>query len=299
MARKGTDAELADSHQARAEAPTAARLRTHNSSLIAKILEYQLLGAIGAELLARGTILEILRTDVDADGHDVVLEANGVVRHIQLKARVQGGATRKVSCHTRLKTKPSGCIVSVTYDPATYQAVGYAVFGSVAGEALADPGNAVTRRATHNKGGERPLRLDHRDISYSRFLKIARVPDLVDWLFYSPPRQSDRDEQAFVVTRGPTGTPMSISCGSLSALPMAIFHTDGNALVVLVDRTGQRFKGRDPAVEPGIWLTLNLRDATWSCGSALDDDPVVQLLLSRTFQELAACLDASSREERE
>ena len=49
------------------------------------MLEYHLSGAVTSELLLRGQSFELLRTDCDRDGYDLVIEANGVIRHIQLK----------------------------------------------------------------------------------------------------------------------------------------------------------------------------------------------------------------------
>jgi hypothetical protein len=40
--------------------------------------------------------VEVLKPEVDDSGYDLVLEANGFVRHVQLKASAQGSKTAKV-----------------------------------------------------------------------------------------------------------------------------------------------------------------------------------------------------------
>ena len=71
-----------------------------DSTLIEKALEYQLMGAIMARLLARGQRYEVLHSVCDHDGYDVVIEAGGITRHIQLKAVVNGGKRDRFSLHT-------------------------------------------------------------------------------------------------------------------------------------------------------------------------------------------------------
>ena len=59
----------------------AERLRTHSSSLIAKILEYKMLGDIGTELLLRGQVLEV-------GNHDELMAREGAYfRLYQAQAR--------------------------------------------------------------------------------------------------------------------------------------------------------------------------------------------------------------------
>jgi hypothetical protein len=263
-------AEAGADYSGRADQITAARLRTHSSSLIARILEYQLVGAIGAELLARGLTFEVLKSDVDADGYDLIIEANGVVRHIQLKAKVQGGKARKVTCHTRLAAKPSGCIIALTYNAASYQTIEYACFGGLAGDPLPDIGSSVARRSTHNRAGERPQRTGHRDIRLSEFRKISSIPELVDWLFW-PSALSLLNGHPFPIS--------AATDNGWSVFPISIIHTDGTALVVLAGN------GSETA------LALDLIGGRWSTGSELDDDPEVQAVLAKAVQQLAPSLD--------
>jgi hypothetical protein len=40
--------------------------------------------------------IEVLKSEVDRGGYDVVLESNGVIRHIQLKSSFRGSKVREV-----------------------------------------------------------------------------------------------------------------------------------------------------------------------------------------------------------
>jgi hypothetical protein len=65
--------------------------------------------------------VEVIRPEVDADGFDLVLEANKHVRHVQLKSRVRHGQARSTRINARLREHPDPCVVWVFWrvDPAT------------------------------------------------------------------------------------------------------------------------------------------------------------------------------------
>lgn len=254
------------------EPSVSATLRTHSSSVIAKTLEYKLLGDISAELLLRGQALEVLRGDVDAFGHDLVLEAGGVVRHIQLKAKVRGGKSLEITCHTDLTLKPSGCIIWITYDPETYSAVEYASFGGAAGEKLPPIGDVVAKRSTRNGEGDRPLRHQHRILRYGRFDKITNIPDLVDWLFVGT-KTPDRSLKPQIVT-GPADQPMLIGTGKVSILPISVNLTNHVALVSIVLGPGSvgDLVAMGGTEQHGSWCLIDLKTGSWELPPEIPDD---------------------------
>lgn len=267
----------------------AERLRTHSSSLIAKILEYKLLGDIGTELLLRGQVLEVLRSDVDAFGHDMVLETGGIVRHIQLKTKVKGGKNAKITCHTDLTLKASGCIIWTTYDPDTYSAVEYACFGGRPGEKLPDIGSVVAKRSTHKGNGDRPLRQQHRNVGYGKFEKITDIADLVDWLFVRT-GMPDRNVDPTIITE-PGGNAMLISTGQVSVIPISINMTGQLALVSVVPGPG--CVGDLVAIgggeQRGTWCVIDLKTGTWQPGSEdLWDNPAVAEAMRAAATQLQA-----------
>jgi len=156
---------------------------SHRSSALEKVLEYRFLGLLGAELWRRGVEFEVLRGDVDASGHDLVIEAAGVLRHIQLKAMIKGGKRANVTANTRLATKSSGCVIWMTYDPATLELDPFRWFGGKPGEPLQGLGDKVAKHSKGNAAGEKTERPAHRVIPRGAFETLESVADLADRLF--------------------------------------------------------------------------------------------------------------------
>ena len=152
-----------------------------------KIIEQRLLSDLAVLMLRRGTAMDVLKSQFDAQGHDVVLEAAGVTRHVQLKATTDGGARRHVDINVKLRAKPSGCVAWLTYDPATLAITGYRWFGDEPGEPLPDLGNKVTRHTRGNQDGEKGERPALRNLAKSQFERLEGLDALADRLF-GPPR---------------------------------------------------------------------------------------------------------------
>jgi hypothetical protein len=58
------------------------------------LLEHLLIGELlKHSWLHHGAELEVSQPVIDRSGHDVVLEANGITRHVQLKASASGAST--------------------------------------------------------------------------------------------------------------------------------------------------------------------------------------------------------------
>jgi hypothetical protein len=84
------------------------------------LIEHLLVGEIMKCLWIRGIVqFEVLKPQVDDSGYDLVLEANGVVRHIQLKSSFDEAATKQVKVSLKLSTKPSACVICIV-DPINW-----------------------------------------------------------------------------------------------------------------------------------------------------------------------------------
>lgn len=156
---------------------------SHRSSALEKVLEYRFLAELGAELWHRGMEFEVLRDDVDAHGHDLVIETAGILRYIQLKAMMKGGKRADVTVNTRLATKSSGCVIWMTYDPATLELGPFRWFGGKPGEPLQGLGDKVARHSKGNAAGEKSERPAHRVIPRGTFEMLESVAVLADRLF--------------------------------------------------------------------------------------------------------------------
>lgn len=128
--------------------------------------------------------LEILKPQVDDGGYDLVLEANSVVRHVQLKATFKGSTVRRFNINTGLALKPSGCVICVLFDERTLELGPYYWFGGAPGQPL--PSIKEFEVSKHTKGnaeGVKNLRPNLRVVPLSAFQAIADVPQLAGKLF--------------------------------------------------------------------------------------------------------------------
>ncbi len=94
-----------------------------DSKFVENIMEHGFLSEVLQHCwFIRHHYVEVIRPDVDAAGYDVVLEANGRIRHVQLKAHAAGGAKGAPKLIlSRLRDHPDPCVVRISWkvDPAT------------------------------------------------------------------------------------------------------------------------------------------------------------------------------------
>lgn len=155
-----------------------------DSSGLEKVLEHRFVAELATSLWIEGCRdVELLRSEVDAHGYDLVIEARGTMRHIQLKSMVAGGKKQYVTVNTRLAAKPSGCVVWFDYDPHTLELGPFRWFGGSPGVGLPDTGDTVARHSKANALGQKSQRAGHRVIRKSRFQQVDTVGALVQLLF--------------------------------------------------------------------------------------------------------------------
>jgi hypothetical protein len=157
----------------------------HLSTAREKVLEHRLASELAVHMLQRGVTLDILRSEYDSQGYDLVLEAGGVIRHLQLKASRDGGKRRHVEINVRLRAKPAGCVVWMSYDPVTLAITALRWFGGRPGEPLPDLGSAVTRHSKGDSAGTKSARPALRNVSIPRFERLTDLGELADRLFGS------------------------------------------------------------------------------------------------------------------
>ena len=149
------------------------------------LLEHLFAGAIMRHLWLKGfTQLEMLKSQVDDSGYDLILEANSVVRHIQLKASHRGSATSRVNINDALARKPSGCVVWMQFDPITLDFDHFLWLGSEPGEPLHTLcGFKVAKQAKGNAQGIKLERPNIRVVPKSEFDRLGTIEELVTRLF--------------------------------------------------------------------------------------------------------------------
>jgi hypothetical protein len=164
----------------------------HNlfSSYREMLLEYLFSAEVMRHLWLRGNVrMETLKPQVDDFGYDLVLEANGVVRHVQLKSSHVGSSTADVKVSLSLARKPSGCVIWLWFDPATLVLGPFLWFGAAPGMHLPDiSGFKVAKHSKGNAQGVKLERANVRVVPKQQFETVSSILELVAKLF-GPPRE--------------------------------------------------------------------------------------------------------------
>jgi hypothetical protein len=155
------------------------------SSYRERLLEHIFIGEVIRQLWVSGEHqVEVLRSEVDGAGYDIVLECRSVVRHIQLKAARSGARRGNVDVNVKLGAKPSGCVVWFYFDPGELTLGPFLWFGGKPGTPL--PSLDQFKVGRHTKGdstGHKAERPNIRLIPKGSFAKVETVPELVQHLF--------------------------------------------------------------------------------------------------------------------
>lgn len=134
--------------------------------------------------------VDVLRAETDAGGYDLVIEANSVIRHIQLKSSALKAKTSSQKVHEELWRKPSGCVVWVKFDPESMSIGPYLWHGAGPGKALTDRSKPndfkIAKHAKGNSQGVKTERKNIRVINSGKFDKLNSIDELVEQLFAIP-----------------------------------------------------------------------------------------------------------------
>lgn len=155
-----------------------------DSGLREKVIEHLFVGDLLRILWQRGMRdIEVLRTEVDRAGYDIVLEANGVMRHVQLKASHKTAKTARVGIHVSLENKPSGCVIWVFFDPETMTLGPLLWYGGEPGDRIPSLGDRVGKHSKGDSQGHKAERPNIRMLNKGQFTSYGNVEDLIDVLF--------------------------------------------------------------------------------------------------------------------
>ena len=159
----------------------------HNllSSYREALIEHLFVGDLMRVLWRHGPLrAEIMSPQVDDAGYDLVIECNGVTRHVQIKASFIGSTTRSQKVHLQLAEKPSGCVVWVFFHRDTLQLGPFLFYGANSGAPL--PSLAGFKTARHTKGNAKGLKSERpmiRVVPKRSFEPIDCIEELVARLF--------------------------------------------------------------------------------------------------------------------
>jgi hypothetical protein len=157
---------------------------SEDSSLREQALGHLFLGELLAAMWRSGrNDVEVLKSEVDRGGYDLVLEANGIVRHVQLKSSFVGSKVRDISVSMKLLTKPGGCVIWIEFDQDTLTIGGYLWFGGQPGSALPNLGSKISRHSKANSRGQKLEKPMHRMLAKSRFDRLEGINPLLRRMF--------------------------------------------------------------------------------------------------------------------
>ena len=126
----------------------------------------------------------VSQPEVDISGYDIIIEANRIVRHVQLKSSYIGGKTSLQKVHLKLANKPSGCVVWIYFDENTLDLGPFYFLGGDPGQPL--PPIREAKIARHTKGdqdGYKAERPNIRDLNKGDFTKYETIQEIYKVLF--------------------------------------------------------------------------------------------------------------------
>lgn len=162
---------------------------TLHSSRREKLVEHVFVGEVLRTLWCDGVHeVDVLHAETDAAGYDIVVEADSIVRHIQLKSSARNSKTSSQKVHLALGRKASGCVVWVMFDPSTLELGPFLWFGELPGKPLPDiTGFPVAKHTRGNAEGKKAERKNIRVINKGGFTKVEAISALVIKLFGKRP----------------------------------------------------------------------------------------------------------------
>lgn len=131
--------------------------------------------------------VEVLRSEIDTSGYDLLLECNGVIRHVQLKNSIVGSKTAYQKINIALSKKPSGCVVWLVREEDKSKNrvnLNYLYFGDVPGKPL--PSLKTFKVAKHTKGDAKGVKKERpliRQVPKSKFIELTGIDELLGKLF--------------------------------------------------------------------------------------------------------------------
>ena len=131
--------------------------------------------------------VEVLRSEIDTSGYDLLLECNGVIRHVELKTSGTEARRSFQNINTALAEKPSGCVVWLVReeDESKHRVnLKYLYFGDVPGKRL--PSLETFKIAKHTKGNAKGVKKERpliRQVPRSKFVEVSGINELLGKLF--------------------------------------------------------------------------------------------------------------------
>lgn len=160
---------------------------TEHSSFREKLIEHLFIGdLLKLSWADEDCALEVSKPEVDNAGYDLIMELNGVVRHIQLKTSFVGGKTSRQKVHVNLASKLSGCVIWIYFDEHSLELGPFLFFGGPPGGKLPSLDNSnIARHTKADQLLEKAERPNIRVLNKGDFERLETIQSLYKSLFGS------------------------------------------------------------------------------------------------------------------
>jgi len=127
--------------------------------------------------------VEVLRSETDAFGYDLILERAGRVRHIQLKSVKLGGKTSEWKVSLGLLAKPGGCVICIVVGDDDLSFDHFLWFGDAQGKLPDIQDLKVAKHSKANAEGVKLERSNHRVVRRGKFKLLRTMDEVLTHLF--------------------------------------------------------------------------------------------------------------------
>lgn len=164
---------------------TMAESDSLHSSRREKLVEHSFVAEVLRALWCKGIHeVDVLRSETDASGYDIVLQVGATIRHIQLKSSSRTAKTAKQNINMSLGKMQSGCVVWVLFEQATMDIGPFLWFGESPGERLPDITTfPVAKHSKANSKGEKTEKKNLRVIKKRQFTQLTSISEVIERLF--------------------------------------------------------------------------------------------------------------------
>lgn len=186
----GTPVQMTSTLPMAAPVDETIKAEMFHSTYREKLIEHIFISELLQEAwIGRQMMIDVLRSEIDASGYDLVLECEGVVRHVQLKSSRWNSKTDWHDINAKLAKKPAGCVVwiLVREDEVTRRIdLSYRYFGAGPDEPLplSEELHKPARHVKANAQGVKTIRPGIRTVT-KRFFKPVEggISELLTLLF--------------------------------------------------------------------------------------------------------------------
>jgi hypothetical protein len=157
------------------------------SSHVENVLRHAFLAELAGEVWRDdpNEPLGISKAEVDDSGYDLVLERNGTIRRVQMKHAHEQKTPKSFSVRVEFATYPGSCIVVISHTLSDLKPASYSFYGGGPDEEMPYIEAHRTTKSPVRRGadGKRKLRVNYRDVPFSRFKNGLPMRQLLQELF--------------------------------------------------------------------------------------------------------------------